>query len=139
MNFRTLQRRVERRERLLEARIERMHGAAASLKRTWRSAWTPGRIVIAGLVGGFVAGRAEPLRYAARSGDLVRLVSLLSGMFASTAAGAAAEAADEARHAADSAADATVGAVDAARAASGNGSEPGPEAGPSPRERTEQR
>lgn len=104
MNFRALQRRVERRERLLDARIGRAHGAAASLKQSWRSAWTPGRIVIAGLVSGFVAGRAEPVRYAAQSGDLVRLVSLVSGLFASTAA---ADAADQARDAADTAAAST--------------------------------
>lgn len=95
MNFQALQRRVARRERLLDARIDRVHGAAASLKRTWRSAWTPGRIVITGLVAGFVAGRAEPMRYAAQSGDLMRMVSMLSSVFASAAAGEAAEAARE--------------------------------------------
>ncbi|MCF7221455.1 hypothetical protein [Marilutibacter chinensis] len=115
MSFRTLQRRVERRERLLDARIERVHGAADSLKRSWRSAWTPGRILIAGLVSGFVAGRAEPMRYAAQSGDLVRLVSLISNVFASFAAGNAAEAAGEARSEARAGAEA--GAMKAASAA----------------------
>ncbi|QDH71165.1 hypothetical protein [Marilutibacter alkalisoli] len=101
MKFQTLQRRVERREHLLDARVGKARDCAGELKQSWRSAWTPGRIVIAGLVAGFVAGRAEPLRYAAQSGDLVKLVSMISSLFA---AGAATEAADVAKQATDSAA-----------------------------------
>jgi len=70
------------------------------LVATWRAAWTPGRIVIAGLASGFLVGRAEPLRRVARGGGVLQMLSALSGLMAS---GSAQAAAGEAAHAADSA------------------------------------
>jgi hypothetical protein len=65
------------------------------LKRNWREGWTPARIIAAGLVSGFVSGRAEPLR--ALSGPrLLQMVGAVSGLFASVQASFAAEQAEEA-------------------------------------------
>ena len=62
MNFEALKRRVERSERLVEGRIEQASAHRASLGRAWQQAWTPGRIIVIGLVGGFLAARARPWR-----------------------------------------------------------------------------
>ena len=60
MNFTHLKRRVERGETLVEGRIRQTTESHARLHRNWREAWTPLRIVLAGLGTGFIAGRAEP-------------------------------------------------------------------------------
>ena len=108
MSFDKLIDKVSQAEAALEAQERRVAADVRQFKSSWRAAWTPGRIVIAGLVTGFVTGRAEPLRNAARSGSVVRIVSLLSGLFATAtaqvAAGDAEDAAAEAEIAADAAA-----------------------------------
>jgi hypothetical protein len=116
MNFERLRLRVERREQLLDGRLSQTQTAYATLRRNWREAWTPGRIVIAGLLAGFVAGHAEPAKAIRRIGAIggpqwLRTFSALSSLFASvqaiiaavTAKGAA-EAADQAAETADVAA-----------------------------------
>jgi hypothetical protein len=100
MSFDKLIAKVTQAENALEAHERRVGADLRQLKHSWKATWTPGRIVLAGLVGGFLVGRAEPLRSAARGGSLMRAVSLLSGMFATTTASHAAE---EAEHAADTA------------------------------------
>ena len=108
MSFDKLINKVSQAEAALEAQERRVAADVRQFKSSWRAAWTPGRIVIAGLVTGFVTGRAEPLRNAARSGSVVRIVSLLSGLFATAtaqvAAGDAEDAAADAEVAADAAA-----------------------------------
>lgn len=104
MSFESLIQKVNQSEAALEAQERQVAADFRQLKSSWRAAWTPGRIVIAGLVTGFLTGRAEPLQNAARSGSVVRLVSLLSNMFAGSAAYEAAEDADEAADSADLAA-----------------------------------
>lgn len=94
--FDALQRRVHKREKLLEGRYQQAVERKDELKKTWREAWTPGRIVIAGLVSGFVMGRAEPVKIAVKSGNLMQIVTLLSGLFAGTNAQEAAQQADKA-------------------------------------------
>ena len=106
MSFDKLIDKVSQAEAALEAQERRMAADWRQLKSSWRAAWTPGRIVIAGLVTGFVTGRAEPLRNAARSGSVVRIVSLLSGLFATATAQVAAGDAEEAAADAEIAADA---------------------------------
>lgn len=126
--FDRLQRRVDKRERLLEGRYQQVQERKQVLAKTWREAWTPGRIVVAGLVAGFFMGRAEPVKIAVKSGNLMQIVSLLSGLFAGAgaqqAADQAGQAADQAgqaagqagraAHAADQAADQAGGAARAA-------------------------
>lgn len=124
MNFEKLKQRVERREMLADGRTTQAHMAYTTLRRTWREAWTPGRIVIAGLLVGFVAGRSEPTKTIRRIGAIggpqwIRTISALSGLFASlqaivaaVMAKGAAETADQAAETADVAAqtaDAAVG------------------------------
>ncbi len=102
MNYEQLRRRVERAERLVEGRSQQTRGHWAALKVSWREGWTPARIVAAGLVAGFVSGRAEPLR-ALTGARLLQMVTAVSGLFASAQA---AFAADQAEQAADSAGEA---------------------------------
>lgn len=108
MSFDKLIAKVTQAENALEAHERRVGADLRQLKHSWKTAWTPTRIVIAGVVGGFLVGRAEPLRSAARGGGLVRIVSLLTGVFAS---GTASHAAEEAEHAADDAETAVAAAV----------------------------
>lgn len=90
MNYKQLQRRVDIAERRVESRSERTREQWAALKLNWREGWTPARIVAAGLVSGFISGRAEPLR--ALSGPrLLQMIGAVSGLFASVQATVAAE------------------------------------------------
>lgn len=95
MNYKQLQRRVEVAERRVETRSQQTSDHWSELKRNWREGWTPARIIAAGLVSGFVSGRAEPLR--ALSGPrLLQMIGAVSGLFATVQASAAAETAQEA-------------------------------------------
>lgn len=105
MSFDKLLRKVEQAEDALEARERQVSADMRQFKRSWRLTWTPGRIVIAGLVSGFAFGRAEPLRTVAKSGNAMQIVSMLSTLFAGTSAKAASE---EAENAADVASDKAV-------------------------------
>ena len=98
MSFDKLIVKVTQAEDALEAHERRVGADLRQLKRSWKATWTPARIVIAGVVGGFLVGRAEPLRSAARGGSVVRIVSMLGTVFAGTSAR---QAATEAEHAAD--------------------------------------
>lgn len=95
MNYKQLQHRVNMAERRVESRGERTREQWAALKLDWREGWTPARIIAAGLVSGFISGRAEPLR--ALSGPrLLQMIGAVSGLFASVQATVAAETAQEA-------------------------------------------
>jgi hypothetical protein len=100
MGFKQLLTKVQQAEAALESRERLVADDWRHLKRTWKETWTPARVIIAGLVSGFLVGRAQPLRTAARSGQFMQLVTMLSGLFAG---GTAKVAADEAEHAADTA------------------------------------
>lgn len=95
MNFKALQRRVQRRERMVEGRAQLLGERWNALKSGWREGWTPWRIVSAGLVAGFLTGRAEPLR-ALTGPRLMQMVGAVSSLFASVQAAAAGEAAEDA-------------------------------------------
>lgn len=100
MGFKQLLTKVQQAEAALETRERLVADDWRQLKRTWKEAWTPARVVIAGLVSGFLVGHAQPLRTVARSGQFMQLVTMLSGLFAG---GTAKVAAEEAEHAADTA------------------------------------
>lgn len=95
-----LRRRVARAEYVLEQRRFRLDADWSRLKRDGRQALTPGRIVVAGLVLGFLFGRAAPLANLAGAARLLRLttgfVGLINTAMATFAAAQAEEAADEA-------------------------------------------
>lgn len=96
MGFEQLIEKVHQAEDALEARERAVVAHTAQLKASWRTAWTPGRIVTAGLVSGFLVGRARPLRNAGNGGQWLQMLTALSGMLASGSAQVAAESADEA-------------------------------------------
>ena len=97
MGFDALIEKVRQAEVALEAKERQTTDHWRRVKSSWRAMWTPGRIVVAGLVSGFVVGRAEPFKRAAGGGTL-QLISALSSLFAGGSAQAAAgEAADAAQ------------------------------------------
>ena len=106
MGFDALITKVQQAEAALESRERRTSEQWTQLKSSWRAAWTPGRIVIAGLAAGLMVGRARPLR-AASGGGVLQLLTTLSGLLASGSAQAAAEAAGDAADAAEDTASAT--------------------------------
>lgn len=96
MNFEQLIAKVKQAEDALEAQERRFVADVRQFKRSWRASWTPPRIVIAGLVSGFLAGRAEPLKLAGKGGSLMQLITMVSGLFATEKAGTAAKEAEKA-------------------------------------------
>ncbi|MDG2523759.1 protein sip-5 [Stenotrophomonas sp. HITSZ_GD] len=121
MNFNQLRRRVERAERLVQGRADDTQVHWHTLRRAWREGWTAPRIVVAGLVGGFLAGKLEPAKGRAVAGQATRWVQLfstVSGMFTAMQAQAASQeaerAGDHAERAADTAAVVATGAAAAA-------------------------
>jgi hypothetical protein len=106
VTFNHLIRKVRHAEDALERRERRVGEQARRLKLAWKAGWTPARVLAAGLVSGFLVGRAEPL---AKVGGVrwMQMITSLSGLFSSiraaTAADEAEEAADEAGHEADAA------------------------------------
>ncbi|AMJ58002.1 MULTISPECIES: hypothetical protein [Stenotrophomonas] len=139
MNFDALQRRVRRAEAVVQIRNEETTQHWELLNHTWRSAWTPGRIIVAGLAGGFLAGKLEPggafsgARWLQMIGSVSGLVASAQASvasFAAAAAGmAATHAADAADDAGDAAADAAQGAA-AARSGSATAAASPPNSGP---------
>ena len=95
MSFDALIAKVRQAETALESREREASAQWQQLKSTWHAAWTPGRIVVAGLASGYLVGRARPLRVAS-GGGVLQLLSALSGMLASGSAQAAAGEAEQA-------------------------------------------
>ncbi len=136
MNFEALQRRVRRAEAVVQIRAEETTQRWSTFSQSWRSAWTPGRIVIVGLAGGFLAGKLEPggafsgARWLQMIGSVSGLVSSAQASvasFAAAAAGmAAAQAAGEAEHAEETAEAFTEAHTEPAPARPRNPAQPGP-------------
>lgn len=100
MSFESLIDKVHQAETALEAK-ERQTGADwRQCKATWRSLWTPGRIVSVGLVSGFIVGKVEPTKRMVRGSGALQMLSAVAGLFAG---GSAQAAAGHAQHAADTA------------------------------------
>lgn len=98
MSFDRLIQKVTQAEDALEAHERRVAADLRQLKASWLAGWTPGRIVIAGLVSGFFIGRAEPLQAVVKGSGAMQVITMLSGLFAG---GSAQAAASEAEHAAE--------------------------------------
>jgi hypothetical protein len=117
MSFDALIVKVEQAERALEAQERRVAADVRQFKSSWREAWTPGRIVVAGAISGFLVGRARPLRMV-DGGNALQMVGALAGLFAGGSAQAAAgEAAQAAKHAEDAAAENGAGSLQTERTA----------------------
>ena len=115
MNFAQLKNRVERGETLVEGRIRQTGECHARLRRDWRQAWTPLRIVLAGLATGFIAGRAEPEKALKKLGSIsgprtLQLISSVAGLVGSVQAAIVAMTADGATGNAEKTTDAATGA-----------------------------
>ena len=95
MGFEKLIDKVAQAEHALEARERSVGADWRQLKTSWRAAWTPGRIIVAGLASGFLVGRARPLARAS-GGGVLQAVTALSGLFAGGSAQVAAKEADDA-------------------------------------------
>lgn len=108
MNFDQLIRKVEQAEDALEADERAFVANWRQLKASWRVAWTPGRIVVAGLASGFLAGRLDPAKLLAKGGGLVQIFSMISGFAASASAQSAAGSAEQAAESAEDVADSIV-------------------------------
>ena len=115
MSFDALIQKVRQAETALEAQERRAGADWRQFRASWRSLWTPGRIVLAGLASGFIVGRAEPFKRAA-GGGVLQLMTALSGLFAGGSAQAAANEAGDAADAAQEAQGVGVAARDTAEA-----------------------
>jgi len=116
MRFKDLVQRVEDNERLLE--LQRSHAGASwrGLRSSWREGWTPTRILLAGLLSGFLVGRARPVRRIAGLPS-TRWVQIATSLWSLGASFRAKDAANTAEAAADDAAVASEVAADTAEAA----------------------
>ncbi|NZA25079.1 protein sip-5, partial [Luteimonas sp. SJ-92] len=130
MSIKRLQRRVERSELLVDGRITQTREGYRSLRRQWREAWSPGRIVVAGLLAGFAAGRSAPERAMKSLGRVgkqlgdprwLRLISSIAGLLTSIQATVAAARAKDAAQTADDAADNAQEANEEVAAGAGSG------------------
>ncbi|MEZ0472657.1 protein sip-5 [Luteimonas salinilitoris] len=141
MKLAVLKRRVERGEQLVEGRLQQTRDEYGALRSQWREAWTPTRILVAGVVSGFVAGSSQPKQALRRLGKLgkvvgdprwLRLISSVAGllgsiqaMVATATARKAAETADTAaEEAAETAEDAGAGGTAPPPGGSGSGGAP---------------
>jgi len=93
--FNQLIAKVHQCEDVVETREREVVADVRQLKSSWLAAWTPWRIVVAGLASGFIVGRAEPMRALGKSGGLMQIVSMAASLFAGTSAKVAAEEATE--------------------------------------------
>ncbi|MBJ6981584.1 hypothetical protein [Luteimonas sp. MC1572] len=125
MSFDKLLAKVEQAEDALEARERQVAADLRVLGTAWRETLTPTRIVIAGVIAGFLAGRARPVHAGAAIGGLggarwLQLASSVAGLVGALQAKFAAEGAESAAKGAEAevaaATEATVGAADAASA-----------------------
>ena len=111
MRFEQLLQHVQRAEQRVELRVTHTQTQWATLKHAWREGWTPGRIVIAGLVSGFLAGRAEPLK-AMTGARWMQMFSAVSSLLATAQAAAAAQQAEQAAHTAQDVQDQAEGVIE---------------------------
>ena len=106
VGFEALVEKVSQAEAALEAKERQASADWRQLKASWISSWTPGRIVIAGLVSGFAVGKLEPVKKVASGSGALQLMSALAGLFAGGSAQAAASQAEDAAQSAEQTADA---------------------------------
>ncbi|MBK0025448.1 protein sip-5 [Stenotrophomonas sp. S48] len=111
MKFGALQRRVKRCEQVVAVRMAETQDNWGVLSQVWRRGWSPLRIVVVGLAGGFVAGKLEVpgkvngARWLQMIGSVSNLMASGQAAFAAAMAAHAADTADDAAETADAAAD----------------------------------
>ncbi|WP_439448941.1 protein sip-5 [Stenotrophomonas sp. ATs4] len=126
MKFGALQRRVKRCEQVVTVRLGETQDHWGTLSQVWRQGWSPMRIIVVGLAGGFIAGKLEvPGRV--NGARWLQMVGSVSNLFASAqAAFATAMAAQAAATADDAAEEADDASEQAQAAASAAGARPAP-------------
>ncbi len=123
MRFSALRTRVRRCEQVVSVRLENTHQEWGVLSQVWRKGWSPLRIVVVGLAGGFIAGKLElprkvnGARWLQMAGSVSNLFTTAQAAFASVVAAQAAAAADQAADQVDEAADEVAAAAAAPAAA----------------------
>ena len=95
MSFEALVEKVRQAETALEAKERQAAADWRQLKATWIASWTPGRIVVAGLVRASSSASANR-QEVARGGGACRCCPRCAGLFAGGSAQAAAGEAEEA-------------------------------------------
>lgn len=100
MSFEALIDKVKQAEAALEAHERQAAGNAHQLLATWRAAWTPGRILLAGIGSGFAIGLLEPGKRFAGGRTALQMLTTVAGLFAGGSAQAAASKAEDAADAA---------------------------------------
>ena len=137
MRFDELVQRVQDTEHALELQHAQARTSWRGLRTSWREGWTPTRIMMGGLLSGFLVGRARPMRKvvglpASRWVQIgTSLWSLAASFKAKDAANTAEHAADDAGVAADIATDTATGTGAAAAGVAGMAPAAGV-AGPAP-------
>lgn len=111
MSFNKLLKKVEQAEGAVEAEERRTAADWRQFKRSWRASWSPGRIVVGGLVSGFMVGRIEPGKAVATGTGILRMLASLAALVASTQAQAAAGEAEEAAETAEDTAESAAAAA----------------------------
>ena len=126
MKFGALQRRVRRCEQVVTVRMGETQDHWGTLSQVWRQGWSPLRIVVVGLAGGFIAGKLE-VPGKVNGARWLQMVGSVSNLFASAqAAFATAMAAQAAATADDAAEEADDASEHAQAAASAAGTRPAP-------------
>ena len=132
MKFGALQRRVKRCEQVVTVRLGETQDHWGTLSQVWRQGWSPLRIVVVGLAGGFIAGKLE-VPGKVNGARWLQMVGSVSNLFASAqAAFGAAMAAQAAASADDAAEDADDASEQAQAAAAAAEARPAPPPAPEP-------
>ncbi|HEL2958600.1 TPA: protein sip-5 [Stenotrophomonas maltophilia] len=126
MKFGALQRRVKRCEQVVTVRMGETQDHWGTVSQVWRQGWSPLRIIVVGLAGGFIAGKLE-VPGKVNGARWLQMVGSVSNLFASAqAAFATAMAAQAAATADDAAEEADDASEHAQAAASVAGTRPAP-------------
>ncbi|WP_329888289.1 protein sip-5 [Stenotrophomonas sepilia] len=140
MKFGALQRRVKRCEQVVTVRLVETQDHWSTLSQVWRQGWSPLRIVVVGLAGGFIAGKLEMpgkvngARWLQMVGSVSNLFASAQAAFATAMAAQAAATADDAAEEADNASEQAQAAASASTAWPAPAPAPRPAAEPEPRE-----
>ena len=108
MSFEALIDKVKQAETALEACERQTAASWRQVQGSWTALWTPGRIVLAGLGGGFAVGLLEPGKRFASGRNALQMLTAVAGLFAGGSAQVAAGKAEDAADAADAATQGTM-------------------------------
>lgn len=75
MNYRALKARVAAAERRVGEHLDEAGHQAVLMHATTRQSLTPARLVVAGLLGGFLIGVLRPVKHAAAIPSLIRMLA----------------------------------------------------------------